>query len=451
MNRRLAVHSLAAVVALAPEVAVAQRQPAHPPAVIALETLPVDAPALRVRTGPAESLSGELRVPSGKGPFPVALLVHGGCWREGFADERHLRPLAEALRADGIATWLVRYRRVDESGGGWPGTLADLAAAADSVRSLARRFPLDTARVIAVGHSSGASLGAWLATRPLLSERGADAAALRGRAPLRVHGIVAIDGPLDLLASRPVIERVCGSQVLDSLMGGSPESQAGRWRVGSPSRLLAVTPSVRQAVVIGALDASLARRQRPASLAAYAPSVKAGVFMADTASHFSMLDPSHAAFGATRDAVRHVLGLAPEGQKGADRAALLAAYRTFAAGMHTRTMGPALALLSPAFEQRVPDPAGGMRTTTRERFTAGIERLATTLDTLRAFTIDVSDVTIDGDSATVSYREHFDAVFRPPAGGGAAQRDSSTSYWRDRWIRTPDGWRALRFERVASP
>jgi len=438
---------LAAAPATLAAPAAAQRTPAHPPAVVALETLPVAAPAARFRTGGVEALMGELRLPEGRGPFPVAVLVHGGCWREGFADERHLRPLAEALRADGIATWLVRYRRVDESGGGWPGTLADLAAAADSLRSLARRFSLDTARVIAVGHSSGASLGAWLATRSLLPERGVDAVALRGRAPLRVHGVVAIDGPLDLLAARPVIERVCGSQVLDSLMGGPPETQGARWRVGSPSRLLAITPSVRQAVVIGGLDASLARRQRPASLSAYAPSARAAVFVADTTSHFSMLDPSQPAFGATRDAVRHVLGLAPEGRKGADRAALLAAYRTFAAGMHARTMGPALALLAPGFEQRVPDGAGGMRTTPRERFVAGIERVATSLDTLRAFAIDVTDVTIEGDSATVRYREHFDAVFRPPAGGAAA-RDSSTSYWRDRWMRTPDGWRALRFERV---
>jgi hypothetical protein len=411
-----------------------------------LERIPVAPPTARQRAN-AATVDAELRVPAGRGPFPVAILVEGGCWGRR-AQPGYLRPLAEALRADGIASWSVPHRPLD-GGGGWPAAYRDVADAADSVRSLARRYPIDTTRVIVLGHSTGVALAAWVATRPYLSLKDPEFGALRGGAPLRVHGVVAIDGALDLVASRPAVVEACGEGALDSLLGGTPGTHAARWRGASASRLLALAGgAVRRAVVVGPFDAMLTRRYPDAALGRWAPRSRAALFRADTLSHVAMLDPSSPSWEATRDAVRHVLGLAPEGRKGADRAALLAAYRTFAAGMHTRTMDPALALLSPGFEQRVPDGAGGMRTTPRDRFVAGISRVATSLDTLRAFAIDVTDVTIDGDSATVSYREHFDAVFRPPPSGGPARRDSSTSYWRDRWMRTADGWRALRFEQT---
>lgn len=38
------------------------------------------APTLVERYGPDDLRSGQLRIPKGKGPFPVAVIVHGGCW-----------------------------------------------------------------------------------------------------------------------------------------------------------------------------------------------------------------------------------------------------------------------------------------------------------------------------------------------------------------------------------
>ena len=37
-------------------------------------------PTERLTYGPDPLHFGELRLPAGKGPFPVAVLVHGGCW-----------------------------------------------------------------------------------------------------------------------------------------------------------------------------------------------------------------------------------------------------------------------------------------------------------------------------------------------------------------------------------
>ena len=50
-------------------------------------------------------------------------------------------------------------------GGGWPGTLEDVAAAVDCLAALPDAARLDLADVAAVGHSAGGHLAAWLAGR----------------------------------------------------------------------------------------------------------------------------------------------------------------------------------------------------------------------------------------------------------------------------------------------
>ena len=78
---------------------------------------------------------GELRLPNTKGPYPVVILVHGGCYVDRLPgrDPRDttfepLRPLAAALAEVGVATWNLEYRRAGNPGGGSPGTFLDLAA-----------------------------------------------------------------------------------------------------------------------------------------------------------------------------------------------------------------------------------------------------------------------------------------------------------------------------------
>ena len=76
---------------------------------------------------------GELRLPKGKRPHPVAVVIHGGCWISVFADLQLTAPLSSALTRSGIATWNIESRPVDKPGGGWPGTLLDVANAVDHV------------------------------------------------------------------------------------------------------------------------------------------------------------------------------------------------------------------------------------------------------------------------------------------------------------------------------
>ena len=80
------------------------------------------APTAKIAYGSAPSQYAELFRPAGDGPFPVVVLVHGGCWTIQFGGIGQMRNLAGALAAQGIAVWNVEYRRVDEEGGGYPGT-----------------------------------------------------------------------------------------------------------------------------------------------------------------------------------------------------------------------------------------------------------------------------------------------------------------------------------------
>ncbi|HBI69976.1 MAG TPA: alpha/beta hydrolase, partial [Massilia sp.] len=70
------------------------------------------APDAHVAYGPAPSQYAELFLPQGAGPFPVAVLVHGGCWTAKFGGITQLRNMAGALRERGIAVWNVEYQPV---------------------------------------------------------------------------------------------------------------------------------------------------------------------------------------------------------------------------------------------------------------------------------------------------------------------------------------------------
>src|SRR6185436_17275534 len=97
---------------------------------------------------------------------------------------------------------------------------------ADFLRTLARDHQLDLTRVISIGHSAGGHLAVWLAARskvPTSSD-------LYIKDPLRLTGVVNLDGPADLKATLPVQQPICGSPVVTDLIGGSPDERPERYR-----------------------------------------------------------------------------------------------------------------------------------------------------------------------------------------------------------------------------
>ena len=157
----------------------------------------------------------DLWLPDGAGPFPVVLMVHGGCWTTSIADRTLMNWVAEDLRRAGFAVWNVDYRGVDRPGGGYPGTFRDAAAAADALRGYAPKYGLDLRRVVATGHSAGGHLALWLAGRRRLPSD----SPLWCATPLAIAHVVARGAltPPEAGAARP--DNGCGIDVVRDLVG----------------------------------------------------------------------------------------------------------------------------------------------------------------------------------------------------------------------------------------
>jgi len=187
-----------------------------------------------IKYGSEPTSVGELYVPAAqKGPFPVAVLIHGGCWRSGRGSLESFRAMANVLAAEGIAAWNIEFRHVGNDGGGWPGTFLDLGKAVDLLPRLSQQYALDLNKIVLVGHSSGGHFAAWLATRKLLPKT----SAIRGEPAVDLHGVVLADAFIDPLVidSKGVDGKLyCGDPVLGQLIGGLPEARAEQLRQISP-------------------------------------------------------------------------------------------------------------------------------------------------------------------------------------------------------------------------
>lgn len=262
---------------------------------VEVAALPASAPTLLSSYGPDPLQMGELRVPAGRGPFPVAIVIHGGCFTKGFATLSYMVPIASALAEQGVATWNIEYRQVGDDGGGWPGSFLDWAAAADHVRELAKSYPLDLTRVVAVGHSAGATAAHWIAGRKSLP---ADSD-IRSGEPIQINAAIAIDGPLDLAAWVGTDATICGMPVIVPLFGGTAQQVPHRYAQGSPLSLLPLgVPQVLVASsVLTVADADAFKQ------AAAAKGDSVTVLLLSDASHFDMLAPNRPSWLEVRDLI----------------------------------------------------------------------------------------------------------------------------------------------------
>ncbi|MGB9992465.1 alpha/beta hydrolase family protein [Massilia sp. SM-13] len=163
------------------------------------------APDKHIAYGAAPSQFVELFRPAGKGPFPVVVLIHGGCWTVQFGGITQMRNMASSLAAQGIAVWNVEYRRYDEPGGGYPGMYQDVAAAVDRLKQEAAASQLDLTRVVAVGHSAGGHLAQWAASRHRLPSW----SPAWVKDPLAIPQVISLGGLADLRLQAALIKSSC--------------------------------------------------------------------------------------------------------------------------------------------------------------------------------------------------------------------------------------------------
>jgi len=301
----LRVVAMAAVAAVALVVAVDAQQRLGARDVDALPSKVADA---REAYGSEPLQFGDLRVPAGRGPFPVAIVIHGGCWVSRFASLENTAAMADALRTAGVATWNIEYRRVDHAGGGWPGTFTDVAAGADHLRELARKHPLDLKRVVAVGHSAGAPLALWLGARHRLP---AGSPLRTSGDPLPLRAVVALGGPGDLRDFNLYASSICGAPVIDELFGGSPAAVPDRYAQGSPVELLPF--GIPQVLLVGEDDSVMPERARDAYTSAARAAGDQIQSLVVPGGHFEVIAPTSTAWPTVR---REILTAAGADRKG---------------------------------------------------------------------------------------------------------------------------------------
>jgi acetyl esterase/lipase len=241
----------------------------------------------RIRYGTASSQFGELYEPAGTGPWPVVVTVHGGSWQE----DETLSIMEDAcsdLQRRGYAGWNIEYRRVGESGGGFPGTLDDVSTAVDHVRVLAGDRALAPDRVALLGHSAGGTLALWAGSQA--------APAVNPRVAMSLAGVT----DLAECAWQGLIEDAC-----PQFMGGMPDERPERYALVSP--IERVPLGVPQVVVHGRDDdvVPIDQAERYAAAATQAGD-PVRLRLVDGANHFSLIDPDQPGWSVVVDELDRV-------------------------------------------------------------------------------------------------------------------------------------------------
>lgn len=273
------------------------------------------APAAVIHYGPASSQALDVFLPDGKGPHPVAILIHGGCWRDlPGAGREQLRPIASELTRQGVAVWSIGYRRADEDGGGYPGTFQDVATAIDQLRSQAASYNLDISRTVVVGHSAGGHLALWASVRDRLPAH----SPLRSADPFVPRAIISLAGIPDLKSFGRFVPLLCGPGIIERLVPDAVLTDP--YAHISPAQL--PPPSGRVVMVSGIVDrlvppyvaddyARLMRRTH---------SVEVTQIDIPGAGHFDLVMPSAPAWKEVRLQIVEALNAQPAGSgHGRDR------------------------------------------------------------------------------------------------------------------------------------
>jgi acetyl esterase/lipase len=249
------------------------------------------------KTPPAPTLAygshpdqvANLHLPSGDGPFPVVVLIHGGFWHTGW-DRTLMTPLARDLAGRGVAAWNMEYRRVGQEGGGWPGTFEDVAAAFERLLTL---NTLDVSRVIACGHSAGGHLALWFAGRWR-------SPASVGGASLRPKAAIGLAPVTDL---RRANREGLGNGAVAKLLGGDADDVSERYAATDPAAL--VPFGIPQLLVHGARDEAVPIVYSRSYVRTACE--EAMLLEFPDADHFDIIEPAHETWKAVIDQLPRLL------------------------------------------------------------------------------------------------------------------------------------------------
>jgi acetyl esterase len=120
-----------------------------------LPAAPVDQKDVEFARPGGKALLLDLHVPDGPGPFPAAILVHGGGFDEG-SRSTNVRPLFQPLADAGYAWFSIDYRMAPEYR--FPQANEDMDAAIKWVKANAKTYHVNPAKIVLMGESAGGFL-----------------------------------------------------------------------------------------------------------------------------------------------------------------------------------------------------------------------------------------------------------------------------------------------------
>lgn len=163
-----------------------------------------------------KTLLADVYTPSGTGPFPSVLLIHGGAWKRG--DREQVQGLAERIAARGYLVVNTTYRLVPEYV--FPAQLQDVQQAARWMRVSGASHGIDPKRIGSFGYSAGGHLAALLAAA-------ADDPVL-GLADTHMKAVVAGGTPSDLTLYK-------GGYLVPNFIGGPKSEKLEAFNAASPA------------------------------------------------------------------------------------------------------------------------------------------------------------------------------------------------------------------------
>jgi alpha-L-fucosidase 2 len=177
-------------------------------------------------TATGESLRLDAHVPDGVGPFPVAIMVHGGGWSTG-DKHKDVTVALDALTQSGEFTWFsINYRLAPTNR--WPACFEDVQTAVRWVKTHAAEYKGDPKRLALMGYSAGGQLACL--------------AAVRAGEDTRVQAVVGFSPPTDMVADT---ERRGGlSKSLQMLFGRDTMDDSTRALLKEMSPITYVKPDL---------------------------------------------------------------------------------------------------------------------------------------------------------------------------------------------------------------
>ena len=262
-------------------------------------------PTATVRYGMAPSQAIDLFLPNTPRPYPLVILIHGGCWSAQTAGREQLRHLATELAKLGIAVWSIGYRRADEPGGGYPGTFQDVALAIDLARLDAAQYGFDLPRSVLVGHSAGGHLALWAAARDRLRA----GSPLRTDHPFVPRRVISLAGVGDLRAFARLVPIVCGPGIIDKLLparfSNDDDAETSPAALPPPGGSVTLVSGVLDRLVppFVAYDYALAMARKHAATPELIDIAGAG--------HFDLVTPGAPAWTEVRCRIARAVGVSP--------------------------------------------------------------------------------------------------------------------------------------------